>query len=157
MTTLTAERIDGAPAGYRVSCNGEMIATLKFAAWRRRATVELADGELRFRRKAWWGAFVGEGYGRVALHAAKTGTSPGGFVVESAGGFCSLARGRFRTSYKILRAGEELGSIRRSSMFGAGATAELPESFSTAEQLFMLWLVLSQWESESAVSFVPPG
>jgi len=149
VTELTATHSAGTPVSYEIARGEEVIGTLRFARWRRRATIEVAGERLEFRRECWGGAFVTnvEEPDRATLPAGLRTT----FDVTIDGSSCSLISRGLGRGYRLLQGDREVGSVRPRSVFSRDAHATLPDSLSTAAQLFVLWLVVSQWAESAPV------
>lgn len=148
---LLAEKDGVFSRTYRITEDGREVTSFRTSWWASGGTFVLDGREFTIRSNMWGGKYgmADENEAKVAA-AEKVGRR--NWSVESADEVYRFRRTSIlRSEQALMRDDQEVGLIKRASMWKGGATAELP-GLSLPVQVFVVAVVLTMWEQQAAAA-----
>ncbi|MGB9376928.1 MAG: hypothetical protein WCB04_05370 [Mycobacteriales bacterium] len=146
---LSARKLGRWKTSYEIAVDGSPIATWKASSWKHGGTLELDGRDYDVRANMWGNKYgIAAADGSPVASAEHVGRKR--WSVESDGQTYDFQRASmWRREELLMRAGEQVGSITRPSMWRSDTQAELP-GLPLPVQVFILVVVLSMWDSSDA-------
>ena len=134
---------------YEITDDGQVLAIWEPSVWRTGGTFELDGRRYEIRGNLW-----GSKYGMVSADgsavAAADRVGRKRWTVDAGGQILEFQRASiWRQEQLLMSDGRQIGSVKRTSMWRGDASADLP-GLPVPVQLFVLAVVLTMWEQQSA-------
>ena len=136
---------------YSVTDRGREIAVWDSSVWKSGGEFELDGRRFRVRSNAWGHKYtMVDDAGIVVASADRVGRKR--WTVEAAGQTYHFRRKSFWGNEQELVLGDtRVGSVRKTSFWRGDVAVELP-GLTTALQLFVLGVVISMWDAQTAAA-----
>jgi hypothetical protein len=134
------------------------LVELNASQWREVAQFRMREGDFSLYREGEWkgkiklrGDFVLAYNGHVIARARKVSVFRSTFQVSANGKQFVLKKpSMFRRTFVILENDNQVGTIRRASVWSRRTLVQLPSSWPVALQVYLFWLVLIMWNREES-------
>jgi hypothetical protein len=136
---------------YDIMADGRRLATWDGSSWKAGGTVEL-DGRRYEVRANLWGSKYGMANEDGARIASADRVGRKKWTVEADGRTYEFRRASvWRSEEELYSGGRSVGTVRRKSIWRGDAVADLP-GLPLPVQVFVLVVVLTNWDSNAAVA-----
>jgi len=148
---MEARKLSVWKSRYLVTDRGREIATWDRSVWKSGGEFLLDGRRFQVRSNGWGNKYtMTDDTGAVLASADRVGRKR--WTVSAGGQTFQFRRKSFWTSEEELVLGDtRVGSVRKTSLWGNTIEVELP-TLTPALQLFVLGVVISKWEAESAAA-----
>lgn len=148
---MEARKLSVWKSSYLVTDRGREVATWDKSIWRSGGEFTLDGRRFRVRSNGWGSKYtMADDSDAVVASAERVGRKR--WSVSAAGQTYDFRRKSFWASEEELVLGDtRVGSVRKTSWWGGTVEVELP-GLTPALQLFVLGVVLSKWDAESAAA-----
>ncbi|WP_250036029.1 hypothetical protein [Paractinoplanes maris] len=148
---MEARKLSVWKSKYQVTDRGREIATWDSSVWKTGGEFTLDGRRFQVRSNAWGSKYaMKDDTGTIVAAADRVGRKR--WTVSADGQTYQFRRKSFWASEEELVLGDtRVGSVRKASFWGGTVEVELP-TLTPALQLFVLGVVISKWEAESAAA-----
>jgi hypothetical protein len=148
---MEAKRVSMWKSRYLVTDAGREITTWDGSSWKSGGTFELDGRRYQVRSNGWGNKYtMTDEAGGVLASADRVGRKR--WTVDAGGQTYQFRRKSFWTSEEELLLGDNsVGSLRKTSLWGGDIAVNLP-GLPRPLQVFVLGVVISKWDAESAAA-----
>lgn len=148
---MEARKISVWRGRYHITDRGREIAVWDSSVWKSGGEFELDGRRFQVRSNAWATRYTMiDDTGAVVASADRVGRKR--WTVEASGQTYQFRRKSFWHSEEELLLGDtRVGSVRKTNFWRGDVAVELP-TLPTALQLFVLGVIISMWEAQSAAA-----
>ncbi|MCY1141808.1 hypothetical protein OWR29_27750 [Actinoplanes sp. Pm04-4] len=148
---MEARKLSVWKSKYLVTDRGREIATWDSKVWKSGGDLTLDGRRYEVRAKSWGSRYaMKDDAGAIVASADRVGRKR--WTVTADGQTYQFRRRSFWASEEELVLGDtRVGSVRKASFWGGTVEVDLP-TLTPALQLFVLGVVISKWEAESAAA-----
>jgi hypothetical protein len=147
---MEARKISVWRSRYSVTDRGREIAVWDSSVWKSGGEFELGGRRFRVRSNAWGHKYtMVDDAGALVASADRVGRKR--WTVEAAGQTYHFRRKSFWGNEELVLGDMRVGSVRKTSFWRGDVAVELP-GLATALQLFVLGVVISMWDAQTAAA-----
>jgi uncharacterized protein YxjI len=150
-TMVRATKVGMWSNDYHIEVDGQRVTTWDGSSWRAGGTFTLDDRPYRVRGNVWESEFtMTDQAGTVAATAGRMGRRE--WTVTAGGQTYRFRRPSvWRNEERLVVGDQEVGSIRRTSMWRSDVEADLP-AMPVPVQIFTVVVVLTRWDRRAATA-----